>query len=109
MPEFAIQQKFFKECLYSLKQGDEKMTISATEVFDKVAEYVRKNYKEVESIRMPYVSLTEDYLIKKKIYRVQLEIKLKDEKYPKSAIGEVDAETGNIIMFKEGYTWQYWI
>ena len=89
--------------------GGEKMTISATDVFDKVAEYVRKNYEKVESIRMPYCSLTEDYLSKKKLYRVELKIKLEEEHYPKSAIAEVDAESGNITMFKEGYTWTYWI
>ena len=85
------------------------MTISATEVFDKVAEYVRKNYENVETIRMPYCSLSEKYPSKEKIYRVELRIKIEGQDYPKSAIAEVDAETGNVIMFKEGFTWRYWV
>jgi hypothetical protein len=84
------------------------MTISATEVFDKVAEYVRKNEERVESIKMPYCSLAEEYPSKEKVYRVELKIKLKDESYHRSAIAKVDAESGNIIMYKDGYTWTYW-
>ena len=84
------------------------MTISATEVFDKVEEYARKTEEGVESIKMPYCSLAEEEPSKEKVYRVELKIKLKDESYHRSAIAKVDAESGNIVMYKEGYTWNYW-
>ena len=84
------------------------MTISATDVFDKVAEYVRKNEEKLESIEMPYCSLTKEYPSQEKVYRVELKIKIKGEPFPKSAIANVDSESGNIIMYKTGYTWQYW-
>ncbi len=86
------------------------MTISATDVFDKVSAYVRKNHGNVESLTIPYCSLKEDYPSKKKVYRVQIEMKIKGDIFPlsKTAIAEVDPENGNITMFKDGYTWTYW-
>jgi len=87
------------------------MTISATDVFDLISEYVKKKYGNVESIRVPYCSLFEYFTTKKKVYRVQIDMKLKGDifPFPKTAIAEIDPENGSVTMFKEGYTWDYWV
>ena len=84
------------------------MAISATDVFDIIEEYVRKNHETVEKIRMPYCSIEKDYQTKEKNYRIELRIRLKDESFDRSAIAKVDAENGNIVMYQDGKNWAYW-
>ena len=85
------------------------MTVGATEVFEKVKQYLQKNYPDLESFTMPYCSLYESVLEKKKYYRVQVNFKRKGDILTRSAILQANSETGAIEMFKEGFTWTYWI
>jgi len=83
------------------------MVVGVSEVFDKMSEYLKKNYPDLESFTMPYCSLSENE--KGKHYRIQISFKRKGQTYPQTAIALADAETGNIIKFEEGFIWRFWI
>jgi hypothetical protein len=83
------------------------LTVGASEIFDKMSEYLRKNYPDIESFTMPYCSLSEDE--KGKYYRVQISFKRKGQLWSQTAIARANADNGNIEMFKEGFTWTFWI
>lgn len=85
------------------------MTVGAGDVFEKVKQYLEKNYPNLESFTMPYYSLYESMLEKKKYYRVEIAFKRKGDLFNRSAILKANPETGEIEMFKEGFTWQSWI
>lgn len=85
------------------------MSVGASEVFGKAKEYLQKNYPDLESFTMPYCSLYESILEKKKYYRVQISFKRKGDLFNRSGILQANPETGNIEMFKEGYTWTQWV
>jgi len=82
--------------------------ISATEVFERIDEYLKKNYVNIARCTMPYCSLSEDKIKGKTVFRVELRIEFVDQEHPKSAIAEVDPNTGNILLYQEGFTWQCW-
>ena len=69
------------------------MTVGATEVFEKVKQYLQKNYPDLESFTMPYCSLYESVLEKKKYYRVQVNFKRKGDILTRSAILQANSET----------------
>lgn len=85
------------------------MTVGAGEVFDKVKQYLEKNYPDLESVTMPYCSLYESTLEKKTYYRVQISYKRKGDSWNRSAILQANPNTGEIEMFKDGFTWNYWL
>ena len=84
------------------------MTVGAGEVFEKAKQYLQKNYPDLESFTMPYCSLYESTLDKKRYYRVQIAFKRKGDLFNRSAIIQANADTGEIEMFKDGFTWTYW-
>lgn len=82
------------------------MVVGATEIFDKINAYVRKQYPDITQLSMPYCSLSVDE--KGKHYRIQINFLRKGELFFKSAVATADPDTGTVTMYKEGYTWQYW-
>ncbi len=84
------------------------MTVGAGEVFDKVKQYLQKNYPNLESLTMPYCSLYEGIFEKTRYYRVQVSYRLKGDTFNRSAILQANPDTGEIEMFKDGFTWTYW-
>lgn len=85
------------------------MKIGASDVFEKVKEYLGKNYPDLQSFAMPYCTLYEDTVGKRRYYRVQVSYKRKGDIFDRSAIFQANCETGAVEMFKEGFTWSYWI
>ena len=72
-------------------------------------ELLEKKYKTLEKFEMPYCSLVTDSESKERTYRVQITIHLKNRMFYKSAAAEVDAYSGAITSFKEGYSWKNWV
>ena len=85
-----------------------KKILSATDVFEKIEELLVKKYPKLEKFDMPYCSLVSETDTKEKKYRVQVEIHFKDKFLSKSAVAEIDAKSGAITMFKEGFQWEIW-
>ena len=84
------------------------MVVGIDVVHKKMAEYLRANYGDkLESFEIPYVSLYSSE--KETYYRIEVRFKKKDDPLWRSAIAKADPETGDIIMFKEGYRWEYWL
>lgn len=83
------------------------MTASVTQVFDKVGEYLKKNYENLENYTMPYCSLYEDTIKKKRYYRANINFKLKDDSYSRIACIKASVETGDIEYFIAGKHWTY--
>lgn len=84
------------------------MAVGAGEVFDKVKQYLQKNHPSLESLTVPYCSLYEGIFEKVRHYRVQVSYRLKGDMFNRSAILQVNSDTGEIEMFKDGFTWTYW-
>jgi len=86
------------------------MVVGINEVFDNVVKYLKKNYPKVESVTMPYCSLTEDITTKEKYYRAQVRFKISEqESVDKTAILKANPETGKVYWFQEGFGWAYWV
>jgi hypothetical protein len=85
------------------------MEVGASDVFDKAREYFQKNYPDLQGFAMPYCTLYQDNAIKKKYYRVQISYRRKGDMFDRSAILQANCETGVVEMFKEGFTWSYWV
>ena len=83
------------------------MTASVTQVFDKVGEYLKKNYKNLENYTLPYCSLYEEISTKQKYYRANIKYKLQGDTYQRMACVKASAETGDIEYFTEGKYWIY--
>ena len=82
------------------------MTISPDEVFENTKLYLLSSYPDATDITMLYCSLNSP-LSRKRYFRVQLNYH-RITKSTRSAIFQVDAESGAIELFKENYTYTYW-
>ena len=85
------------------------MNVGASDVFEKAKEYLGKNYPDLQSFAMPYCTLYEDTVGKRRYYRVQISYRQKGDLFDRPAILQANSETGAIEMFKEGFTWSYWV
>jgi hypothetical protein len=83
------------------------MTMSREEVFEKAKLYLQSNYADARDITMPYCSLNNGTLYKDGYFKVQLNYRRTTDT-PRSAIFQVNAESGAIELFKENYNWTYW-
>ena len=83
------------------------LVAGASEIFDKMGAYLKRNYPDLESFTMPYCSLAEDE--KGKHYRVQISLKRKGQSWSQTAVARANVDSGDIEMFKEGFTWTYWV
>lgn len=83
------------------------MVVGANDVFEKISDYVRKQYSDIEELSMPYCSLAEDK--EERYYRVQISFRRKFDIFYRSAIAKADPTTGDITMYKEGFTWRFWL
>jgi hypothetical protein len=79
------------------------MVVGASTIHDKIKEFIEKNYKEIEEWRIPFCVLDED----ERYYRVNIEFRKKGEYFGKTASLKVDADSGEIIEFKEGWYWRF--
>jgi len=84
------------------------MTLSEDQVFEIARRNLSESYPNVENITMPYCSLYQDLSTKRNYFRVQLNYKRGIDRYNRSAIFQIDPESGDVEFFKDNYNWTYW-
>jgi hypothetical protein len=84
------------------------MTLREAEIFEIARVNLNQSYPDANKIAMPYCSLYQDVSTRKKYYRVQLNYKRGTDKYDRSAIFQIDPESGEVEFFKDNYNWTYW-
>jgi hypothetical protein len=82
--------------------------LSENDIFKIAFQNLNESYPNAQNVTMPYCSLYHDVSSKKKFFRVQLNYKRGIDKYDRSAIFQIDPETGQIEFFKDNYNWTYW-
>ena len=83
------------------------MTLSEGHIFDIAKKNLAQSYPNVRNVTMPYCSLYQDIPNKKEYYRVQLNYKRGMDRYDRSAIFQIDPESGEVEWFKDNYNWTY--
>ncbi|MEM0328366.1 MAG: hypothetical protein QXN53_07325 [Thermoproteota archaeon] len=83
------------------------MVVGVSVVFDKLGEYLKKNYKDLVNYSMPYCSLYEDVVKGEKYYRANVHFRRQGDVIDRVACVKADSETGEITYFIEGRFWLY--
>lgn len=84
------------------------MTLNEEEVFEIARQNLNQSYPNIQYVTMPYCSLYQDIPSKKRYFRVQLNYRRGIDKYDRSAIFQIDPESGEVEFFKDNYNWTYW-
>ena len=83
------------------------MTISQDEAFEIAKRYLQTDYPDARDITMPYCSIYNDTVKRGTYYKIQLNYR-RATGIQRSAIFQVNPDSGAVELFKENYNWTYW-
>lgn len=75
--------------------------MGASLIYEKVKEYMEKNYRDAEEWRISLCILEDAGY-----YKVNVEFCRRGDPFVKTAMIKADASTGDIIEFREGWQWK---